>query len=63
MAWPVAVRRGAWGLVALAPALALSPGWSIHAGCGTQAYAFCWAMGGENLDDADMEPVPMTTLR
>ncbi len=43
--------------------VALSPGWSVHAGCGTQAYAFCWAMGGENQDYADMEPVPMTVLR
>jgi 4-deoxy-L-threo-5-hexosulose-uronate ketol-isomerase len=26
----------------------VSPGWSIHAGMGTQAYRFCWGMGGEN---------------
>ncbi len=43
--------------------VALSPGWSVHSGCGTRAYAFCWAMGGENQDYADMDVVPMETLR
>jgi len=43
--------------------VALSPGWSVHAGCGTRAYSFCWAMGGENQDYADMQPVDISTLR
>jgi len=43
--------------------VALSPGWSIHSGCGTSAYTFCWAMGGENQVFADMQGVPMDALR
>jgi 4-deoxy-L-threo-5-hexosulose-uronate ketol-isomerase len=43
--------------------VALSPGWSVHCGCGTTNYAFCWAMGGENQDYADMQPVAVQTLR
>jgi 4-deoxy-L-threo-5-hexosulose-uronate ketol-isomerase len=41
----------------------VSPGWSIHAGVGTEAYSFCWGMGGENQDYADMDPAPLHTLR
>ena len=41
----------------------LSPGWSIHAGAGTGAYTFCWAMGGENQDFGDMQFVAMADLR
>jgi 4-deoxy-L-threo-5-hexosulose-uronate ketol-isomerase len=41
----------------------VSPGWSIHAGMGTGAYSFCWGMGGENQDYADMDPVPIPNLR
>jgi 4-deoxy-L-threo-5-hexosulose-uronate ketol-isomerase len=41
----------------------VSPGWSIHAGMGTGAYSFCWGMGGENQDYADMDPVPVHNLQ
>ena len=41
----------------------VSPGWSIHAGTGTEAYKFCWGMGGENQDYADMDPAPVDKLR
>ena len=41
----------------------VSPGWSIHAGVGTRAYSFCWGMGGENQDYADMDPAPLSSLR
>jgi len=41
----------------------ISPGWSIHAGAGTQAYSFCWGMGGENQDYADMDPAPLNSLK
>lgn len=41
----------------------LSPPWSIHAGAGTSAYKFCWAMGGENQAFSDMDAVQMDDLR
>jgi 4-deoxy-L-threo-5-hexosulose-uronate ketol-isomerase len=40
----------------------VSPGWSIHAGVGTEAYSFCWGMGGENQDYGDMDPAPLHSL-
>ena len=41
----------------------ISPSWSIHSGCGTGAYNFCWGMGGENQAFDDMDPVPVDQLR
>jgi 4-deoxy-L-threo-5-hexosulose-uronate ketol-isomerase len=41
----------------------ISPSWSVHCGCGTGAYAFCWGMGGENQAFDDMDPAPVETLR
>lgn len=41
----------------------LSPGWSIHAGVGTAAYTFIWAMAGDNIDYTDVEPVAVGDLR
>jgi 4-deoxy-L-threo-5-hexosulose-uronate ketol-isomerase len=43
--------------------VALSPAWSIHCGCGTAAYKFIWAMGGENQTFDDMDKVGMLELR
>ena len=40
----------------------LSPGWSIHCGVGTRHYAFAWAMGGENQEFTDMDPVKVSEL-
>lgn len=41
----------------------LSPSWSIHAGVATRAYAFVWAMGGENQAFDDMDGVDLNNLR
>ncbi len=41
----------------------ISPGWSIHSGCGTASYSFIWAMAGDNQDFTDMDFVAMGDLR
>lgn len=41
----------------------LSPPWSLHAGCATQAYSFIWAMGGENQRFDDMDGIAIHDLR
>ncbi|MCR5670518.1 MAG: 5-dehydro-4-deoxy-D-glucuronate isomerase [Butyrivibrio sp.] len=41
----------------------ISPSWSIHSGCGTQAYTFIWGMVGENQDFDDMDDCAMTNLK
>ena len=40
----------------------ISPSWSIHAGCGSQAYTFIWGMAGENQAFGDMDDVAMKEL-
>jgi len=41
----------------------ISPMWSIHSGCGTQAYRFCWSMGGENQRFDDMDHIAIRDLK
>jgi 4-deoxy-L-threo-5-hexosulose-uronate ketol-isomerase len=42
--------------------VAISPGWSIHAGVGTASYSFCWGMGGENQVYTDMDALRIAEL-
>jgi 4-deoxy-L-threo-5-hexosulose-uronate ketol-isomerase len=42
---------------------ALSPSWSIHAGCGVGNYKFIWGMAGENQVFDDMDPAAPGDLR
>lgn len=41
----------------------ISPMWSIHSGCGTRAYTFCWGMGGENQRFDDMDHIAINGLK
>jgi 4-deoxy-L-threo-5-hexosulose-uronate ketol-isomerase len=43
--------------------VAVSPGWSIHAGVGTASYSFCWGMGGENQVYTDMDALRIPELQ
>lgn len=42
--------------------VAVSPGWSIHAGVGTKSYGFCWGMAGENQRYDDMDLLTIADL-
>jgi 4-deoxy-L-threo-5-hexosulose-uronate ketol-isomerase len=50
-------------LVARNGQVVLSPPWSMHAGAGTRAYAFVWAMGGENQDFDDMDQIAIGEMK
>jgi len=41
----------------------LSPPWSMHCGAGTRHYCFVWAMGGENQEFTDMDPIAVKDLK
>lgn len=40
----------------------ICPSWSIHSGVGTEAYTFCWGMGGENQNFDDMDHLAIKDL-
>ena len=41
----------------------ISPSWSIHSGCGSQAYTFIWGMVGENQAFDDMDGIRNQDLK
>jgi 4-deoxy-L-threo-5-hexosulose-uronate ketol-isomerase len=49
-------------LIVASKQVAVSPGWSIHAGVGTASYSFCWGMGGENQVYTDMDALRIPEL-
>jgi 4-deoxy-L-threo-5-hexosulose-uronate ketol-isomerase len=56
-------KEGTRHLVVRSGQAVLSPAWSIHSGCGTQAYSFVWGMGGENQRFADMDGIAVRELK
>jgi 4-deoxy-L-threo-5-hexosulose-uronate ketol-isomerase len=49
-------------IMAIAEAV-IAPGWPVHCGAGTSAYALVWAMGAENQAFDDVDLVAVADLR